>query len=353
MKQSTKIKIIEEGRNIFFVLLGCFILALADVLFIMPCNIVNGGIDSLAVIFNYFFSGELGTNISDIVIAIVQVVLWFIGLIFLGKTFSIHTLLGSLAFPAFYSILLRTNFISLIGVDQFYIANGGSAQTASLAALLVASILGGLLSGIGVAFTYLGDGSTGGFDIIAFIIEKYTDMKQDISGLILDSSMILIGLICLQNWALAFAGIISAIICAIAVNQLYVHANTSVIVDVLTENGEPINSFIQEKLERGTTLLLVKGGYSLKEKRIIRSVMYKDELSDLKEYVAMVDPSAFISVSEAKDITGEGFKPLESSSRSRRKILLKYGIKIKVKKKSKEEEEKEQEIRNSVPEKKE
>ena len=142
----------KEAKNIVFVAFGCFLLALADVLFIVPSDIINGGIDSLAIIINYYIGIYVEIDITDIAIAVSQIILWFIGLFLLGFKFSIHTLMGSLLFPLFYSILLRINIVNLIGFDEFYLNNILSDGNLSLSFLLISGIFGGLLSGAGVAF---------------------------------------------------------------------------------------------------------------------------------------------------------------------------------------------------------
>lgn len=346
MSIKDKAKIYSVAKNVGLVLLGCFILALADALFIMPAKIVNGGIDSIGVILNHFFSDIAGFDISDITIAVLQMILWILGLIFLGKKFSFYTLLGTLAFPAFYSILLRVHVIDWLGVTAFYNRHGG-LDNLEFSIVLVAGFFGGLLSGIGVALTYLGDGSTGGCDVLAFLIAKYTAIKQDMGGLILDTSFIFIGLACLQSWELFLSGIVSAMIAALAIRVIYVQNDNPVIMDIICEKPEKVMDFIHDKLDHATSLFEIEGGYSGEKKTVVRSVVYGTEAKDVRAFVATIDPAAFITSFEASNISGEGFEPLSFSPRSLKRILHRYGIKTKEEiKKSKEAEKakKEQQI---------
>lgn len=329
MTKTKKERFFLEAKNLMLVLTGCFILALSDALFSIPMNIVNGGVDSIGILVNYYFKESLGFDLSDIVVGAIQVILWIIGLFILGKKFSWHTLIGSLAFPAFYSLLLRTNIYHYWGLESFF-----SSHPDDIGALILAGLFGGVLAGIGVALTYLGDGSTGGTDILCFIIEKYTSITQDLSGAALDGILILISLICMHNWGLALCGIISSVVANMVINQLYVKANDSVLATIITTKPDPINSFIQTHLEHGSTLLEGESGHSGEARSIIRCVMYKDEADDLKIFVAMADPDAFLTFSSLDDTVGQGFSPLKASSRSRRRILKKYGIKIREKKKA-------------------
>jgi uncharacterized membrane-anchored protein YitT (DUF2179 family) len=326
MKKEAKSKLFIEAKNIFLVLFGCFVLAVADAIFIVPCNIVNGGVDSIGIIINYYLKPILGYDVSDIFIAVCQTVLWIIGLFFLGRKFSFHTLLGSLAFPLFYALLFRTNLLDAIGFTKVYQANTNPDGSISLAFLILSGIFGGFLSGAGVALTYLGDGSTGGFDVVSFIIAKYGLMKQDYSGFIMDTSSIIIGLIVFRDWQLALVGILSAVVCAFAINLIYIRANSYLIADIISDNSKVIQDFIHEKLGHGTTVLDALGGYTGEERKLIRVVIYKRDAQELKRFIASVDPKAFVSFTTARAINGAGFEALEVSARDKERILTKYGI---------------------------
>lgn len=328
MSIEKKAKFYKVFKSVGLVLLGSFILALADALFIMPCNIVNGGIDSLGIIVNHFFKESVGFDLSDIVIAGVQIILWIVGLILLGKKFSFYTLLGTLAFPAFYSLLLRIDLLSIIKLSDFY-AQYTTDGELDFVILLVAGIFGGILSGAGVAITYLGDGSTGGTDVLAFLIAKYTSIKQDLGGLFLDTTMIIIGFICLRSWELLLSGILSAVVAAFVIRKIYVQSDNPVIMDIICSDPNKVTQFIHEKLDHATTLIEIEGGYSGEKRTSVRAIVYGTEAKDVRAFVATIDPNAFISSCDANNVSGEGFEPLRFSPRSLKRILHRYGIKTK------------------------
>ena len=304
-KWFTKSKIITELKNLFLVLTGCLVLAFADAAFIIHCNIVNGGVDSMSVIFNYYLEPIFHMDVSDIVIGIAQATLWLVGLFFLGKKFSFYTLLGSVAFPLFYSLILRTDLVHIIGFDVLYNETGAKDD----ADLILAGVFGGALSGVGVAMTFLGDGSTGGFDIISFVIAKFTDMKQDVSGFILDSMVVLAGLICMNNVLMSIVGVISAFASALAVQFIYLYINSFVIVDIISDKYEEIQEFIHKEMGHGTTVIDTVGGYTGEKKKMIRVVVYQMETGEIRSFIAATDPKAFVSFTQAKGINGEGFEP--------------------------------------------
>jgi len=306
-RKISKSQVLTEIKNIVFVLLGCLLLAFADAAFLTPCNIVSGGVASVGIIVNYFVEKSIGVDITDFVIDGVQVVLWVVGLCTLGKKFSLNTLVASLAYPLFYTIMYRFMHIgNLLGIEAALYPDPQNLQTAEL---LIAGIFGGALAGAGVAVAYLGNGSTGGFDIVSFIIAKYSEMKQDVSGFIIDASLIVIGMICMRDIKLGLIGIVAAFTCAMAVQYIYVNADTFVIVDILSDHYEEIQEYIHKEMDHATTIIDTIGGYTGEKRRMIRVVIYQVETSELRTKIASIDPKAFVSFTQAKTINGEGFEP--------------------------------------------
>jgi uncharacterized membrane-anchored protein YitT (DUF2179 family) len=287
-------------------------LAFADAAFLTPCNIVSGGVASVGIIVNYFVEPAIGYDITDFVIDGVQVVLWIVGLCTLGKKFSLNTLVASLAYPLFYTILYRfVNIGNVLGIE-------GALYNKGTAELLIAGIFGGALAGAGVAVAYLGNGSTGGFDIVSFIIAKYSEMKQDVSGFIIDASLIVIGMICMKNITLGLIGIVAAFACAMAVQYIYVNADTFVIVDILSDHYSEIQDYIHKEMDHATTVIDTVGGYTGEKRKMIRVVIYQVETSELRTKIAQIDPKAFVSFTQAKTINGEGFEPFILPRKPRR-----------------------------------
>ncbi len=333
MQNKNKDTIKNEIKNILLVALGCFILALADAIFIIPSNIVNGGVDSLSIIINYWLEPILGFNVTDITLIFFQLLFWVLGIIFLGKKFSGYTLLGTILFPLFYTLMLRLDLINLIGINSIYLKNTNSDGTLNLAVLMLAGLFGGALSGVGVSLTFLGNGSTGGTDVISFIIAKYSDIKQDISGFVLDGSLILLGIIVFRDWELGLVGVLSAFACALAVQYIFVYGNSFIIVDIISSKNDLILDFIHRELGHGSTLVNVIGGYSKEDRKLIRVLILKSEMNDLKNFIGTVDSKALVTFIQAKTINGGGFEPFMVSRQEKKKILRKYVSKQKVDKK--------------------
>lgn len=327
-RKISKSKLLSELKNILFVIIGCLLLAFADAAFLTPTNIVSGGVVSVGIILDYYIYPLTGStfHVNDIVVASVQAILWVVGWFTLGKKFSLNTLVASISYPLFYALLFRLNIGQVLGISALYTGDNvladGSIATSSL---ILCGIFGGALAGAGVAVSYLGNGSTGGFDIVSFIIAKYSEMKQDVSGFIIDASLILIGMICLRNEpneaAVGLVGILAALSCAIAVQYIYVNADTFVIVDIISNQYEEIQEYIHKDMDHATTLIDTVGGYTGEERKMIRVVIYQVETTELRSKIADIDPKAFVSFTQAKTINGEGFEPFIVPNRGHKSRL--------------------------------
>mgnify|MGYP002515366815 CR=1 FL=1 len=313
-KKLTKPEVLRIVRNYSLVLLACIVLAFADAAFITPCNIVSGGVASVGIIANHFLEPLVGFDTNSLVVGIIQVVLLIVGFFVLGKEFAAKTAFASLAFPAFFALFMFVDIGKVIGLSNFYAkVLGGDVGYSILAALF-----GGALVGTGVALGYLGNGSTGGFDVVSGIIAKYSDMKQDVSGFIIDALLVIAGIIVFQNIVSGLIGILAAFACALAVQYVYISLNAYVIVDIISDKVEEIQAYIHNEMEHATTALDVQGGYTGEDRKMIRVVIYHEEQAELKQLVASIDPKAFMSLTTAKAINGEGFEPLMVRSHSKR-----------------------------------
>ncbi len=315
-----KKNVLHMVRNIMFLSLGSFLIAFGDMVFLVPFNIANGGVYSIALIVQKLVGPS--QNVIDIVTWIVQVVLFIVGFLVLGKRFSFHTLFSSLVYPIFLTLLYR---ISVNGqtLGQWMYGQLNFPNSAMTGTVL-AGIFGGAIIGMGVAFTFIGDGSSGGLDILCFIIEKYTSIKKSVSTFFIDASIIIVAMIVFYATgvehaiALSLIAIISAFICAFSINIISQASNNFVIADIITEHPEEIQSYVHEKMDRGTTVIEVKGGYTGENRIMIRVAFNRIELTGLKDFIAITDPDAFVTYTQASAINGEGFIPFVP--RSKRKV---------------------------------
>ncbi len=298
---------VRQIMRITLIVIGTLVLAFGTAIFLTDLNIVSGGIGGIGIIVqNYFPNFE----VIDITAFILTWILWVIGLIFVGKDFALRTLVSSIVYPFALALFLR------VGVFQDLAATvAGDGSTGNL---LLCAVFGGVFVGAGVALTFLGGGSSGGVDILCFIIEKYTGLRQSISSFIIDGVIIILGMTLIpDNFVNALCGIIAAFLCALMIEFMYNANQNAYQADIISSHIDEISKYIQDELGRGATIIEAKGGYHGDDRPILRVVFDRSQLNKLRDYVAKVDPTAFMTITQTSAVYGEGFKTNKPSSRSK------------------------------------
>lgn len=312
-RKPTKKEVYSWICNTFLVLFGSTLIAFGSAIFYTKLNIVAGGLSGIGIIFQSFMGNYgPGGQIIDIVVLVATWVLWFIGLIFLGKDFALKTLLSSLFYPLALMLFLRAPFFQKLASDICYygIANPESADLiVPIGNLLLCAMFGGAFVGGGVALTFLGGGSSGGVDVIIAIVSKHTRIRESISSFIIDGTIIVIGMFAIKdNIIPGLCGIASAFVAALMIETIYNKNQSSYQVDIISNEWEKISDFAQNELDRGTTIIHAEGGYKGDERVILRVVFDKRQYAKLKNYIAHTDPSAFVTFTQTNAVYGEGFK---------------------------------------------
>jgi len=288
-------------------LIGSFLLAFGTGVFLTPANVVAGGISGLGIIINHF------VQLSRPDIYVIDIVVWGFNIIFfivsffcLGKRFTLHTLIATFAFPAFLTLITRTKCFAFLS-DEFI-----NLTEANGWRLIIAGIFGGLFVGTGVAITFLGDGSTGGTDVLCFVVAKYTPIKQSVTSFAVDASVIIIGMIAIRNNMVpSLVGILSALITALMIQVIFVQSNTTYIADIITDKYIELSNYIIKDLDRTATLIDARGAYDgNKDVKMLRLVIDRRDFVAFKDKIAEFDPKAFVTVNNAKQVLGEGFSAL-------------------------------------------
>ena len=307
-EQFSKINL-KSLKNFGLVVLGTFILAVAIELFILPASLNTGGVSGIAICFEYAgVTTEFFT--TEVIISIFTWLLFFLGLIFLGWKFSLKTLVSTIFYPIFIFLLewLVKN------VDWLLIVNSPSLIGREAMAQLLCSIFGGACVGIGIAITFLGGGSTGGVDVITFILCKYIKkLKSSVSIFAIDALIIILGVVVnpTHDLALALLGVLSAFIAALMVDKLFIGSSKSFVAYVVTDKYKELTEAIITELDRTTSILDIEGGYSKEMKKMVMVSFTMFQYSNLISLITRLDKKAFVTVHKAHEINGEGFSPLE------------------------------------------
>lgn len=300
-----KNKVVKQIYNYVAVILGTFLLAFGSVIFLTECELVAGGLSGIAIIIQHFVNFE----IYDYLIAALTAIFWIFGLIFVGKDFALKTLLSSLLYIGFTFLLKRVVFFENLALE-FAGKSGGNSPV--VGNYILCGLFGGVFVGSGVALTFLGGGSTGGVDVLQAIGKKYLNIKESISSLIIDGLIILAGVLAMcitdiTKFIPALCGILSSVVTAAVIEIVYIRNQTSYQVDIISNKWQEISDYAQNVLERGATIIRAEGGYKGEERVILRVVFDKLQYEKIREYIAQIDPNAFVTFTQTNAVYGEGF----------------------------------------------
>ena len=295
------------------IIFGTTLVAFGSVGFHVPLNINAGGLSGLGIIVRFFSPESMKTISYNIVITSSSILLWLIGLLFIGKDFAIKTLVATIVFPGatwlFTTCPGISDVVAKLGELIKTAANGPTAGN-----YLMGGIFGGVFVGIGVALTFVGGGSTGGVDVLTFLMEKYLKIKQSAGSFIVDGTIVVVGLILLlpkDNTFLlpCLSGVLSAFVTAVSIEAIYIGSQTSYQVDIISSKWEEISNYAQNELGRGATVIHAKGGYKGDERVILRIVFDRHQYTRIRAFISKVDPKAFVTFTRTNAVFGEGFRP--------------------------------------------
>ena len=295
------------------IILGTVLVSFGAVAFHVPLDINSGGLSGVGIIVRYFVPESAKVLTYNLIITIASIILWLVGLIFIGKDFAFKTLVATIAFPGSTWLFTACPGISdLINQLGELVKTAGSGPTAGN--YLLGGIFGGVFIGLGVALTFVGGGSTGGVDVLTFLIEKYTRIKQSIASFIVDGLIVVLGLCILLPQSGEFllpclSGVASAFVTAMMIEFIFIGSQSSYQVDIISEKWEEISKFAQDELGRGATIIPVKGGYKYEDRVILRIVFDNRQFNKIQSYISQVDPNAFVTFTRTNAVFGEGFRP--------------------------------------------
>ncbi len=288
-------------KNIGLTVIGTIILAFGTAVFIIPFDLVVGGMSGFAIIIDKIVPFEFVT--VDLLITIMTWSLFLVGFLVLGKSFAAKTLISTVIYPPFISL-----FSKLVDENVF----GGIFHLESSAhsdiVLIIAALFGGVLIGTGCAIAFLGGGSTGGTDVIAFTICKFfRRIRSSVVIFIIDSIPIALGVFILKDLVVTLLGIMSVFVSALVVDKIFVGGQKALIAQIISGKYEELNQAIIDRLERTATFVDVVGGYSKQPKKMIMVTFSMRQYSELMNIIHRTDKDAFVTIHRAHEINGEGW----------------------------------------------
>lgn len=276
--------------NYLFITLGCVIYSLGVALFLDVANLAAGGVTGIAIVINYLTKLDTG-----LLIVILNIPMFILGFIFFGKGFTISTI---------YSTVVSSALIEL--------------WTHSLAKflpltenLLISAVVGGCLFGFGLGVIFRMGSSTGGTDIIVKILhKKFRFLRTGIISMLVDITIVSVAAIIYKNIEVTFYTVISIIFFTLAFDWILYGGSSAKLIYIISdeEHGEALIKRITTELEMGATFVEGKGGYTGGNRRIIMCAIKNMLYPKLRDVVSETDPNAFMIVTSAKEIYGEGYK---------------------------------------------
>ena len=289
------------AKNIALTLLGTMLLSFGNAVFIIPFNLVCGGVTGFSIALSGIIKSDFLS--TEELIAIFSWSLFFAGLFILGRAFALKTLLSTLLYPIGISLFSRLTSPNVLGGLFVF-----ESEKYGEISLLLAAVFGAIFIGTGCALTFLGGGSTGGADIIAFSICKFfRRLKSSYVIFALDAAVIIFGMLTLKSLTLTLLGILSAFITAIVIDKLFLGESGAFVAQIVSDKSGEISEEIIKNLRRGTTFFDVTGGYSKNCKKMLMVSFKKEQYLELIRLIDRIDPRAFVTVHRAHEVRGEGF----------------------------------------------
>ncbi len=289
MTVGTKKGIIKDfAVDILFDIAAAILYAVSVNMFTAPNQIAPGGVTGLATILNYLLGVPIG-----ITTFLINVPLVILGLIFLGKAFTLKTLKTVVFFSLFVDLLNP--------ILQPYTRDH-----------LLASLFGGILMGAALGLVFLRGSTTGGTDILGRLIQLPMPHVQ-IGKLIMltDGLILLLSTIVYHNIETAMYGVIVIFLDGKVIDTILYGYDTGKQLMVISDSNEEIGRRVMGELERGATFFQARGAYSNEEKDVLMCIVKRNQFGKVKKIIKEIDPDAFVIVTEAGEVIGDGFKSID------------------------------------------
>lgn len=276
----------KNVKEYLYTTFGTILVAAGLYFFLIPSDLATGGASGLAIVINHFVP-----NLPiSVLLLIINTILFITGFIIIGKGFGIKTI---------YASLLMS--VVMFGFEQLVVLEGPLSND-----LLLNLIFGILISAVGMGIVFNQDASTGGTDILAKIINKFTNLP-------LGRAIFLADLLVVISAGFAFGitkslyAMLGVLMNGYVIDYIIDGLNVKKEVTIISSNNDEIKQYIMDTLDRGFTVYYGKGGYSNVDKEILVVITSKREYIKLRNFIHQVDNLAFLTVNTTHEVYGEGF----------------------------------------------
>ena len=281
-----KKSLLHEIKNLIIIAGAALVYAAGISLFLDPNQLAPGGVTGIAVILNRLVNVETGTLYFLLNVPIVLLGIWKFGIRFIAKTA--------------YAIVMVSFFTNLLG-----------RMNPLTDDLLIAGVAGGILIAVGVGFIFKAGATTGGTDIIIKILrQKYRHLKTGFLFLCTDIAIVSVSALVFKDLEVAFYALLTVIVSGKSLDYVLYGGDVAKMIFIITEKPENIGKRLMKELEVGITYLHGEGGWTGSEKKVVFSMVPNRLGAEVQDIVKHEDPAAFMVVTSASEIYGEGYKDL-------------------------------------------
>jgi len=271
-------------KDAFYLTLGCFIMAMGTSLFLLPNQLSSGGFSGIATIIYYLFEFPLG-----ITIVILNIPFFIWAFFRLGKELLIKSLAGTVLLATFIDILDK---VPVLTGDRF-----------------LSCIYGGVCIGIGLALVLKSGSSTGGTDLITYIVRSYKPYVRTSNFIVIvDIIIVTLNVFFFKKIEIGLYSAISIYIMGKMIDIVFEGVNFTKMMFIISNKYKEISEEVGKRLERGSTAIYAKGMYTREKKMMLLCVASRGEIARIKQIATRLDPKAFIIVVNARETWGKGFK---------------------------------------------
>ncbi|MFD3158123.1 YitT family protein [Haloimpatiens sp. FM7330] len=277
----------EIMKRCIMIILGSVITAIGINLFIIPCNLLSGGLSGFCLILQYLTGIPVGYSTL-----LLNIPLFLLSVLKIDKKFTTFTLVGTLAFSG---ALIGTQFLTKVLVPVVP-ANE-----------LLYCIYGGILNGIGLGIVFTNYGSTGGMDIISMYIKKKYNMDIGSSAFVINFIIVAIGSI-LFNFKVGLYTLIVMYLASFCMDKVIKGFNRQKMLLIITDKQQEVSHYVMNELKRGITVLYGEGAYTKDKRNVMYCIVSLGQLPKVKQIIKSIDNNAFISIVDTAEVQGKGFE---------------------------------------------
>lgn len=271
--------------DLFFIIIGSLISSVGVNMFLIHAKLLSGGVTGIALIFQYLFGFEAGYTVL-----LLNIPLFILSYKKLDKKFTLFSAVGTLTISI--GLILTNPIARILNIND----------------KLLYCLYGGVVMGIGFGLVFTHNGSTGGLDIISMLIKKkYSNFNIGKISFSVNLIIVTIGAV-VFGIPTALYTLIAMYLSSIVLDNVVKGLNQKKLIFIVTEKEDEVTKLIMTKLKRGVTSLYGEGGYTKEKKRVLYCIIPLSQVPRLKEIIRSTDDKAFLTIADATEVQGKGFK---------------------------------------------